>query len=150
MTKSCLAVFVLILSAGMTHAEEDFDLDLDFGFKQKSTISDFPLAEIGAEELSDAAIGNALHAMNTQQVEATGKPAYAEQQEIDEKRQTDELETDNNIELNESIPAVQILPSIPSGAFNDSPFTVSGGNEIGAGYNSGVVYENNNTAFERP
>ena len=69
--------------------EDDFDdLDFDFSIRQKSTISDFPMQEIGQEELSNAAIAGALQ---TYDAEKSDKPIYEEQDDKNEKRKKIEL-----------------------------------------------------------
>jgi len=76
----------LIFSSGVVFAEDDWDLEFDFSDNIKSTIEDFPLQEIGQDELSDAAIAGALQATSSNSShKSTGKPIYVEQQEDDEK-----------------------------------------------------------------
>ena len=92
-----LIVYLLYfsLSATYVYADED-DLEFDFRIKQKSTLADFPMQEIGADELSNAAIAGALQATSADEQEKTGKPAYAQELEDSEKRKQEELEEPNN------------------------------------------------------
>ena len=88
-----ISVFGLMLISSVSLAEDE----LEFYFKQKSTMDSFPLEEIGQEELAEAVIEGALRASSAGAIEKTGKPAYAEQHDIDEKRSKSEL----SVELTE-------------------------------------------------
>ena len=67
-TKSYWPILILLTLASIQSVSiaEEFDEDADledfFSIRQKSTLSDFPLQEIAAEELSNAAIEGALQA----------------------------------------------------------------------------------------
>ena len=109
------ALFIALLFSNSALAEED-DLDLDYYFsiKQKSTISDFPLQEIGAEELSDAAIAGALHANSTGN-DLDAKPIYEEQEEASNKeklsktgKEKDLLVEEKLLQFSQHAPAPQV------------------------------------------
>jgi len=116
------------LSAIYVHADED-DLEFDFRIKQKSTLADFPMQEIGADELSNAAIAGALQATSADEQEKTGKPAYAQELEDSEKRKQEELEEPNNDQQPDDIlkysQAIPILIEIPQ-----EPFKLPNGREL--------------------
>lgn len=116
------------LSATYVYADED-DLEFDFSIKQKSTLADFPMQEIGADELSSAAIAGALQATSADAQEKTGKPAYAQELEDSEKRQQEELEEPNNEQRPDDIlkfsQAVPILIEFPQ-----EPFKLPNGREL--------------------
>jgi len=125
-----LIVYLLYfsLSATYVYADED-DLEFDFRIKQKSTLADFPMQEIGADELSNAAIAGALQATSADEQEKTGKPAYAQELEDSEKRKQEELEEPNNEQQPDDIlkysQAIPILIEIPQ-----EPFKLPNGREL--------------------
>jgi len=125
-----LIVYLLYFSLSPTYvyADED-DLEFDFRIKQKSTLADFPMQEIGADELSNAAIAGALQATSADEQEKTGKPAYAQELEDSEKRKQEELEEPNNEQQPDDIlkysQAIPILIEIPQ-----EPFKLPNGREL--------------------
>lgn len=94
--------------------EDDFDLDFYFSKKQKSTLEDFPLQEIGSEELSDAAIAGALQT-NSSGNNLDAKPVYEEQKEATDKKKVaatgkekDQLEAEKILQFSQQAPPPQI------------------------------------------
>lgn len=131
--------FVLLLSICIPClAEEDFDFELEFGIKQKSTLADFPLQEIGADELSNAAIGDALGSSAAQSANTEGKPAYEEQNELDNKRKKEELKISNSNQNVDDFLRNSLAPQAPQ--FPQQVFSEDLGRTV----------QHNNTAFERP
>jgi len=80
-------------------ADEELDFDYDFSVHQKSTIDDFPLKEIGQEEMSNAAIAGGLQARSANK-RGKGKPVFLEQKEANEKKLKSDVESDDST-LNE-------------------------------------------------
>lgn len=105
-----LRIGILILLSPLVLAEDELDWELDFEIKQKSTLSDFPLKEIGQEELSNAAIAGALQKNTSLQQESSGKPAYQQEEEALNKNKVARVE---KRELDENIDAESFLQSIP-------------------------------------
>lgn len=106
-------IVFMLSSFAMAEEELDWELDweLDFEIKQKSTLSDFPLKEIGQEELSNAAIAGALQKNQTIQQESTsGKPAYQQEQEASNKNNVERVE---KRQLDENIDATTFLQNLP-------------------------------------
>jgi hypothetical protein len=99
---SLACVLAFSSSVAMKCFAEDEDLDLDYYFskRQKSTLDDFPLQEIGQEELSNAVIEGALQA-NSQASDKTGKPIYLEKKDESDKKKS-KVAGDEDIELNEA------------------------------------------------
>ena len=111
---------LLVSSVGLA------DDDLEFYFKQKSTLDNFPLKEIGQEELSEAVIEGALQASSAGSIGNTGKPAYAEQKDIDEKRSKSELKAEiNGPKLDDILKFSQNIPEIPQ--IPQQPFEIPNG-----------------------
>lgn len=127
------AVFVLCTA----HAEE-FDFELEFGIKQKTTLNDFPLQEIDGDELSNAAIGNALGTSSVSSAGGQGKPAYEEQDEQDNKRKKEELKLGENLPDVDDFLRNSLAPQAPQ--FPQQDFAEDLGRTV----------HHNNTAFERP
>lgn len=79
---------VMLILSSLTYAEDQFDdtsyddLDFDFSIHQKSTLDDFPMQEIGQEELSNTAVAGALSSHTALQ---SKKPIYEEKEEENEK-----------------------------------------------------------------
>jgi hypothetical protein len=93
--------------------DEDEDLEYFFSTRQKSTISDFPLQEIGGEELSNAAIAGALRANNSSG-SLTAKPIYEqEQEENDKQKSSDALKDDELLKQGIAIPIDQFPTTTP-------------------------------------
>lgn len=84
-------IWMLTLLSPLVLAGEG-DFELDFYFKQKSTINDFPFREIDQGELSDAAISGALQTATARSAGKKGKPAFVEQQDISDKQKQSELQ----------------------------------------------------------
>lgn len=85
-------------------ADEFDDLESFFSIRQKSTLDDFPLQEIGGEALSDAAIEGALQVNTASGNQA--KPIYLEEKEHSDKEKSGEalkegeqLSTDSALEI---------------------------------------------------
>lgn len=117
--------------------EDDFDLEFEFGLKKKSTIRDFPLQELDSEVLSDAAIAGALQASSAGS--GSGKPAYLEQKEKDEKQSKSELKLDPDYAAdNEALRYGQPTPQFIQ--FELPVYQMD----------TGRINQHNNTAFERP
>lgn len=86
--------------------EEDEDLEQFFSTRQKSTINDFPLQEIGGDELSNAAIAGALRANSSSGL--TAKPIFEqEKEENDKKKSGDALKEDELLKLGKDLPTNQ-------------------------------------------
>ncbi len=133
---SCMS---LCLPSALAESGDEYDFELDFGIKQKSTIENFPLQEVGQDTLSDAAIAGALRSTNAGNADQSGKPAYAEQNEVSEKQKKSELDLDREKVRLEDL--VQTIPSLPpSVQFDQQPFSMPNGRMV----------NNNNSAFERP
>ncbi len=135
----CLSLSLLLAFSFSVTAEEteDFDFELEFDLRKKSTIQDFPLQEMDAELMSDAAIEGALQA--TSAGSGTGKPAYLEQKERSEKQSKEELKLENDPSaVDESLRFGQSVPQfIP---YQAPVFEMDTGRTV----------QHNNTAFERP
>jgi len=88
-------LFSLLLALPLTAAIADDELnwELDFEIKEKSTLDDFPLQEIGGDELSNAAIEGALQTSSNFGQDKQGKPAYSQEEEADDKRKVEELDS---------------------------------------------------------
>jgi len=100
----------------LSHSEDDLDWDNEYDFSgyQKSTLADFPLQEIGQDELSNAVIEGGLQAASNQSFNATGKPIYVQQQEENEKDKTAKLKSDKNeTALEEILEVKRNLPPLP-------------------------------------
>lgn len=93
--------------------DEDEDLEYFFSTRQKSTIDDFPLKEIGGDELSNAAIEGALQA-NSSSSDLSAKPIYEqEKEESDKKKSGDALKKDELLKLGKGLPINQFPVSTP-------------------------------------
>ncbi len=132
-----LTCFAVIATAG---AEEELDWELDFNIERKSTIEDFPMQEIGQEELSDAAIGGALQATSSGLAGASGKPAFEEQNERSNRQKKSELDLEPEaVTADDLLRFSQGVPEpIP---YSQGPLVIPNGRTYG---------QLNNTAFERP
>ena len=130
---------LLILCVSSVHADEvdDFDFELEFDLRKKSTIQDFPLQEMTADSLSDAAIEGALQA--TSAGSGTGKPAYLEQKERSEKKSKEELRFENDPSaVDQSLRFGQSLPQVIP--YQAPVFEMDTGRTV----------QHNNTSWERP
>jgi hypothetical protein len=111
---------ILLILCSFTYADDNFDdsefddIDFDFSIKKKSTIDDFPMQEIGQEELSNAAIAGAL---TTHAALQSKKPAYEEKEEENEKalnKDADKINEDNEqSEVDDMLKYSQIQTSAP-------------------------------------
>jgi len=93
-----LKIFSILIFFSITpsiQADEDLDLDYDFSVHQKSTIEDFPLKEIGQKEMSNAAIAGGLQARSANK-RGKGKPVFLEQKEVNEKKLTSDVKSDDS------------------------------------------------------
>ena len=95
MKKSVSYLVGILLFASLSYhpaIAEDFDDDDDlesfFAIRQKSTLDDFPLQEIGGDALSDAAIEGALQVNTASGNQA--KPIYLEEKEHTDKEKSGE------------------------------------------------------------
>lgn len=95
MNRLLITAFCFLFGFGHSYAEEELDWELDFEIEQKSTIHDFPLKEIGHEELSNAAIEGALHTGGAYQQDQEGKPAYQQEAESNDKKEITQVEKEN-------------------------------------------------------
>jgi len=115
-------IWVLLILTSVTFAEDEFefddskydDLDFEFSIQQKSTINDFPMQEIGQDELSNAVIGGALSARTAMQ---SKKPIYEEKEEDNEKilnKKADKTNEENEqSEIDDMLKYSQIQISAP-------------------------------------
>jgi len=120
MTPHYSIVWILLILTSFTFAEDEFydsefdDLDFEFSIQQKSTIDDFPMQEIGQEELSNTAVAGALA---THAVLQSKKPAYEEKKEEGEKlrkQKADKKNEENDqSEIDNMLKYSQIQPSAP-------------------------------------
>jgi len=112
-------VFIFLASlSDLSFCEDDLDWDNEYDFSgyQKSTIADFPLQEVGQDELSNAAIEGGLQATSNQRFNTTGKPIYVQQQEENEKEKTtalksakSEIATDDILDINKNLPSLPVF-----------------------------------------
>lgn len=91
--------FVLITASANLWAEDNYEFDLDFNIKGKSTIENFKLKEIASQELSEAVIEGALQRTSAGSSDVRGKPAHAEQAEKEAKEKDSEVIADAKKEL---------------------------------------------------
>lgn len=130
-------ILVMTCSSTVYGEDEDFDFEFEFETRKKSTINDFPLQEMDAELMSDAAIAGALQASSAGN--GTGKPAYLEQAEQNEKRSKEELEFEND--PNSLTEAQQFGHDIPQIIPYQQPIYQM---------DTGRIVEHNNRGYERP
>lgn len=89
MTPHYSILWILLTLASVTFADDEFDdsefdnLDFEFSIQGKSTLNDFPMQEIGQEELSNTAVAGAL---STHAVLQSNKPVYLEKEEEEEEK----------------------------------------------------------------
>lgn len=97
-------LFSLLLVCVLSHAvaDEDLNWELDFEIKEKTTLDDFPLQEIGGDELSNAAIEGALQTSSSFGQDKQGKPAYSQEEDADDKRKVEELDSPEQKEQREN------------------------------------------------
>jgi hypothetical protein len=113
-------VWVMITLSSFALADDEFDdsefddLDFEFSIQQKSTLNDFPMQEIGQEELSNTAVAGAL---STNAVLQSKKPVYLEKDEESEKQlnKTADKKNEENeqSEINDMLKYSQIQISAP-------------------------------------
>ena len=113
-------IWILVILSSNAFAEDEFDdsefddLDFEFSIQRKSTLNDFPMQEIGQEELSNTAVAGALssHAMLQSK-----KPIYQEKEEENEKKLTKDADKTNEeneqSEINDMLKHSQIQISAP-------------------------------------
>jgi hypothetical protein len=88
MTSHISIIWILLILCTFAYADDEFDdsdyddIDFDFSIHQKSTIDDFPMQEVGQEELSNTAVAGAL---STRAALQSKKPIYEEKEEENEK-----------------------------------------------------------------
>ncbi len=76
-----MALLIVLMTASLYVAAEDenYEFDMDFNIKGKSTIKDFPLQEVDSQELSNAVIEGALQKTSAGSRNVSVKSAHAEQ-----------------------------------------------------------------------
>jgi predicted outer membrane protein len=89
--KKTLALVLLTASLNAWAEDENFEFDMDFNIKGKSTIEDFPLQEVDSQELSNAVIEGALQKTSAGSREVNVKSAHAEQLDKEGKEKDSEL-----------------------------------------------------------
>lgn len=104
----------MLIFSSFTFAEDIFDdsdyddIDFDFSIQQKSTLADFPMQEIGQDELSNTAIAGAL---TTQAALKSKKPTN---EENEEKRLKQKADKENDLsEISDTLKYSQIQISAP-------------------------------------
>jgi len=137
MTPYYSIIWVLLALASVTFADDEFDdsefddLDFEFSIQQKSTINDFPMQEIGQEELSNTAVAGAL---STHAVLQSNKPVYLEKEEDNEKILNKEAnkknEGDKQSEIDDMLKYSQIQISAPQ--FQQPIYNTPNGRTYGA------------------
>lgn len=89
--KKTLTLVLLTASLSAWAEDENFEFDMDFNIKGKSTIEDFPLQEVDANELSNAVIEGALQKTSAGSRNVSIKSAHVEQLEKEGKDKDSEL-----------------------------------------------------------
>lgn len=89
--KMTLALVLITASLSVGAEDENFEFDMDFNIKGKSTIKDFPLQEVDAQELSNAVIEGALQKTSAGSRNVSVKSAHAEQLDSEGKALDSEL-----------------------------------------------------------
>lgn len=89
--KMALALVLVTASLSVCAEEDNFEFDMDFNIKGKSTIKDFPLQEVDAQELSNAVIEGALQKTSAGSRNVSVKSAHAEQLDSEGKALDSEL-----------------------------------------------------------
>ena len=90
--------WILLIFSAFTYAEDTLDdpefddFEFEFSIQQKSTIDDFPMQEIGQEELSNTAVEGAL---STRAALKSKKPIYEEKKEENEQNLSKEADKTN-------------------------------------------------------
>jgi hypothetical protein len=107
----------LLLSFEVCLADDE-DLEFDFVRHQKSTLENFPMQAIDQEGLSEAAIEGALQVQTNrnQESDKNGKPIYQKLKEDDQKKQSEEVLSDNEkdiVSADELLKFSQVLPDQP-------------------------------------
>lgn len=92
MNRTIILITALCCSP-LSFANDELDWELDFEIRQKSTLSNFPLEEIGGEELSNAVVEGALQSARSFDANTQGKPAFDQEQESNDKRKVEELDS---------------------------------------------------------
>lgn len=86
-----LSLVLLTASLNAWAEDENFEFDMDFNIKGKSTIEDFPLQEVDSDELSKAVIEGALQKTSAGSRNVSVKSAHADQLEQEGKEKDSEL-----------------------------------------------------------
>ena len=105
--------FILFLCIQAAVAEDELEWELDFEIRQKSTLSDFPLQEIGQDELSNAAIAGALQKTSSLQQAGEGKPAHQQEEESSNKAKVELVEKDQLEETQDAEALLQSFSNLP-------------------------------------
>ena len=113
-------IWILVILSSNSFAEDEFDdsefddLDFEFSIQRKSTLNDFPMQEIGQEELSNTSVAGALSSRAMLQ---SKKPIYQEKEEENEKKLTKDADKTNEeneqSEINDMLKYSQIQTSAP-------------------------------------
>jgi len=112
------------------HADDDLDWELDLNIRQRSTISDFPLQEIGQEELSNAAIEGALQTTSAYREGRSGKPAHEQEKEANDKREVSEVSDKEKDALERGeLPVILVAPPVVD--FQQPVYQAPNGREYG-------------------
>jgi len=137
MTPHYSIIWILLILSSFTFAEDGFDdaefddLDFEFSIQQKSTLDDFPMQEIGQEELSNTAVAGAL---TTHAALQSKKPAYEEKEEQNEKllnKKADKKNEENDLsEIDNMLKYGQIQISAPQ--FQQPIYSAPNGRTYGA------------------
>ena len=131
----------------LAFADEELELMLEFGIKQKSTAGSFHLQEVSSDELSDMAIAGGLGAA----VSSGTRSAHAEQNQAQAATKEKRLNKQNAgipdfAEYEES-------PELPATLFAHDDFPIQQVNSSPLGNDFQVIqdrsFENNNVFFER-
>jgi len=137
MTPNYSILGILLILSSFAFADDEFDdsefddLEFEFSIQQKSTINDFPMQEIGQEELSNTAVAGAL---TTHAALQSKKPAYEEKEEENEKllnQKADKRnEEDEQSEIDDMLKYGQIQISAPH--FQEPIYNTPNGRTYGA------------------
>ena len=125
----CIVVYLCIQPV---FADDELDWELDFEIKQKSTLNDFPLQEIGQDELSNAAIAGALQKTSSLQQAGEGKPAHQQEQESSNKNKVELVEKDQLEETQDAEALLQSFGNLPQPVdFQPETYQIPNGRSYG-------------------
>lgn len=109
-----LGLLLSLLGPSLSYADDDFDFELEFGLKKKTTMASFPLQEIDSDALSDTAIEGAL--MVQSRSAEDDKPIHQKLNEEDGKDKESDVLSKAKLERTpeeETNKLSQILPAEP-------------------------------------